>query len=144
MKNFPKNTLLLHIVWVEFWHIVSPAKTQMLSELLRYQHPFGGHNAAAFLRYAFPKLLVMKDLAPYSNSVAYSRNIIPPCRWLNVVTTGGGSPFMANANDGVVSVKSQRCVKPTDELLLATNHFEVVQHSTVINAINSIVKGTVL
>jgi pimeloyl-ACP methyl ester carboxylesterase len=106
--------------------------------------PFGGHNAAAFLRYAFPKLLVMKDLAPYSNSVAYSRNIIPPCRWLNVVTTGGGSPFMANANDGVVSVKSQRCVKPTDELLLATNHFEVVQHSTVINAINSIVKGTVL
>ena len=106
--------------------------------------PFGGHNAAAFLRFAFPKLRVMKDLAPYSNSVEFSRRIIPPCRWLNVVTTGGGLPFMADANDGVVSVKSQRCVKPTDELILSTNHFEVVQHPAVINAINSVINGTLL
>lgn len=106
--------------------------------------PFGGHNAATILRFAFPKLRVMKDLMPYSNSVAFSRRIIPLCRWLNVVTTGGGLPFMANANDGVVSVKSQRCVKPTDELLLPTNHFEVVQHQTVICAINSVIDGTLL
>ena len=108
--------------------------------LITLSTPFSGCVGATFLRFAFPKLRVMKDLSPFSSSIIFARENAPSCKWMNVVTTAG-IPSFIGANDGVVSVKSQRHSAATMQYEINTNHFEVVQHPSVIGAINSFIKG---
>jgi hypothetical protein len=52
--------------------------------------------------------------------------------WCNIVTTRGQSPFMLAANDGVVTIASQRHHEDMDLIDVPYNHYEVVLADPVV------------
>jgi hypothetical protein len=60
--------------------------------------------------------------------------------WTNVVTLRGQSPFIPEANDGVVSIASQRHHSDMELVDVEYNHYEVVLSDQVIDIIKERVK----
>lgn len=87
--------------------------------------PFGGSRIAAFLQFITPGTF-MESIQPYSSLMTEVRNGPLRAPVLSVVTTGGRSPAMPEANDGVVSLQSQRALDGPRYVELPVNHFEVL------------------
>jgi hypothetical protein len=60
--------------------------------------------------------------------------------WTNVVTLRGQSPFIPTANDGVVSIESQKHHADMELVEVEYNHYEVVLSDQVIDIIKERVK----
>ena len=60
--------------------------------------------------------------------------------WTNVVTVKGQSPFMAEHNDGVVTVASQKYHADMELVEVDYNHYEVVLAEPVIKIIKERIK----
>jgi tRNA(Glu) U13 pseudouridine synthase TruD len=58
-----------------------------------------------------------------------------PRIWTNIVTVAGASPFMLEANDGVVTLESMRHRKDIRLVDVDCNHFEVVLNEHTIDVI---------
>ena len=91
--------------------------------------PYGGSSAASFLKFLKPSSKMFKNIGRYD---AFMRSFSAKpltCRVRGLVTTGGGAEWIAEENDGVVSVGSQLHFEK-DPLWSGTkldfNHFEVL------------------
>jgi hypothetical protein len=70
--------------------------------------------------------------------MSHTKNIRLPCDWTNLVTTQGASPFITEANDGVVTRSSMRHHSDRMNLIdVPHNHYEVLLSDITVNIIRS-------
>ena len=97
--------------------------------------PYGGSEQADYAKYFLPFSRLMKDIGTMSSPMIDARSLPAPPRWTQVVTTQGQSPWIKEANDGVVTLQSMRYRKDFELVELPVNHYEVVLSSRVVELI---------
>lgn len=97
--------------------------------------PYGGSNAADYAKYFAPFSRLLKEIGPRSKPMIMTRKISVLHPWCNVVSTRGNSPWMLSANDGVVTVDSQKHRPDMEHVEIHTNHYEVVINPETVNII---------
>lgn len=88
--------------------------------------PYGGSEAAEMVACLLPFSQVIKDIRPRSAPIIAGREIQLSVPWTNLVSTGGSSPFMLAANDGIVTLGSMRHRSDIQLVDIDCNHFEIV------------------
>ena len=101
--------------------------------------PFGGSGLADWAKLMYPWHKLFKDVGYRSKPIVESKKIAATIktRWLQIVTTKGNVPWIPADNDGVVTVKSQRCIDTMPQVDLFSNHYEVLIHPTTIEIIRA-------
>jgi len=97
--------------------------------------PYGGAEVADYAQYFLPFSRLMRDIGPSSWVMKQSRNIKIQHPWTNIVTVKGQSPFMHEANDGVVTIVSQKHHADMELVEVDYNHYEVVLSDVVVKLI---------
>jgi pimeloyl-ACP methyl ester carboxylesterase len=97
--------------------------------------PYGGAEVAEFAKFFLPFSRLMRDIGPSSWAMKEARNIKIQHPWTNVVTVKGQSPFMAEANDGVVTIASMKHHADMELVEVDYNHYEVVLSDQIVNII---------
>ncbi len=110
-----------------------------VESLVSISTPFGGSSVASKLRWFYPGFKVLKDIAPGSSIMKEVEGAKPRCPFLSIVSIGGHLPFIADENDGVVTIKSQRAIKCTKRVDVMANHFEAVQDPKTVEEIRKFV-----
>ena len=102
--------------------------------------PYGGAEVADFAQFFLPFSRLMRDIGPSSWAMKQAKQIKIQHPWTNVVTLRGQSPFIPTANDGVVSIESQKHHDDMELVEVEYNHYEVVLSDQVIDIIKERVK----
>ena len=102
--------------------------------------PYGGAEVAEFAKFFLPFSRLMRDIGPSSWAMKQAKQIKIQHPWTNVVTLRGQSPFIPEANDGVVSIASQRHHSDMELVEVEYNHYEVVLSDEVVKLIKERVK----
>ena len=102
--------------------------------------PYGGAEVADYVQYFLPFSRLMRDIGPSSWAMKQANKIKIQHPWTNIVTTAGKSPFMLEANDGVVTISSQRHHEDMELVEINYNHYEVVLSDEVVKLIKERVK----
>lgn len=97
--------------------------------------PYGGAEVADVVKYFLPFSRLMRDIGPSSWAMKQADKIKIQHPWTNIVTVKGQSPFMAEPNDGVVTIASQRHHADMELIDVDYNHYEVVLNDTVVDLI---------
>ena len=97
--------------------------------------PYGGAEVAEFAQYFLPFSRLMRDIGPRSWAMKQASQIKIQHPWTNVVTVKGQSPFMAEKNDGVVTIASMKHHKDMELVEVDFNHYEVVLSDVVVDII---------
>ena len=97
--------------------------------------PYGGAEVADYAQYFLPFSRLMRDIGPSSWAMRQAAKIKVQHPWTNIVTVQGRSPFIVVANDGVVSIQSQRHHADMELVDVDYNHYEVVLAEPVIDII---------
>jgi len=97
--------------------------------------PYGGAEVADFAQYFLPFSRLMRDIGPRSWAMKQASQIKIQHPWTNVVTVKGQSPFMAEKNDGVVTIASMKHHEDMELVEVDFNHYEVVLSDVVVDII---------
>lgn len=97
--------------------------------------PYSGSEQADFARYVLPFNQLMKDVGTMSQPIRDAIELPAPPNWTQVVTTVGQSPWIHEANDGVVTVKSMKSREDFELIEMPLNHYEVVISDSVVEVI---------
>jgi hypothetical protein len=97
--------------------------------------PYGGAEVADFAKFFLPFSRLMRDIGPSSWAMKQVNQIKIQHPWTNVVTVKGQSPFMAEANDGVVTIASMKHHDDMELVEVDYNHYEVVLSDTIVDII---------
>lgn len=102
--------------------------------------PYGGAEVADYAQYFLPFSRLMRDIGPSSWVMKQASRIKIQHPWTNIVTVKGQSPFMHEANDGVVTIASQKHHADMELIEVDCNHYEVVLSDIVVGLIQERVK----
>ena len=102
--------------------------------------PYGGAEVAEFAKFFLPFSRLMRDIGPSSWAMKQADKIKIQHPWTNIVTVKGQSPFMAEPNDGVVTIASQKHHKDMELVEIDYNHYEVVLSDEVVKLIKERIK----
>ena len=102
--------------------------------------PYGGAEVADYAQYFLPFSRLMRDIGPSSWAMKQAKKIKIQHPWTNIVTVKGQSPFILAANDGVVTIASQKHHEDMELIPMDYNHYEVVLADPVIDIIQERVK----
>lgn len=95
--------------------------------------PYGGAESADFAKYFLPFSRLLRDIGPASWPMRHGNTIKIQHPWTNIVTIRGSAPWIHGANDGIVTVTSQRHHAEGMELVeIDYNHYEVVLSDQVV------------
>ena len=98
--------------------------------------PYGGAENADFAKYFLPFSRLLRDIGPASWPMRHADKIKIQHPWTNIVTVRGSAPWITGANDGIVTVASQRQHAEGMELVeIDYNHYEVVLSDRVVRLI---------
>jgi pimeloyl-ACP methyl ester carboxylesterase len=97
--------------------------------------PYGGAEVAEFAKYFLPFSRLMRDIGPSSWVMRQADKIKIQHPWTNVVTVKGQSPFMVEANDGVVTIASMKHHADMELVEVDYNHYEVVLSDQIVDII---------
>lgn len=104
--------------------------------------PFGGVESASTISLMLPFNQFFQNIKPANQLLSTIRRQGSPVPMLNIVTNGGGSGLMNEANDGVVTVRSQRSIlvgPSVEHVLVGLNHFEVLLSNDILTTINEFI-----
>lgn len=104
--------------------------------------PYGGAEVAEYVKFFLPFSRLMRDIGPTSWAMKEAKEIKIQHPWTNVVTVKGQSPFMAEPNDGVVTISSQKRRKDMELIEIDYNHYEVVLSDKVVDIIKERISNT--
>lgn len=104
--------------------------------------PYGGSQAAQWIKWLLPCSQLLRDIHPHSAPILQAHRIRLQQPWTNIVTTGGHSPLMAAANDGVVTAASMRYRSDIALVDVAANHYEVVLSHHAVAVIRAALQRT--
>jgi pimeloyl-ACP methyl ester carboxylesterase len=102
--------------------------------------PYGGAEVAEFAKYFLPFSRLMRDIGPSSWAMEQASNIKIQHPWTNVVTVKGQSPFLAEPNDGVVTIRSMKHHTDMELVEVDYNHYEVVLSDQIVDIIKERIK----
>jgi pimeloyl-ACP methyl ester carboxylesterase len=102
--------------------------------------PYGGAEVAEVVKFFLPFSRLMRDIGPSSWVMKQADKIKIQHPWTNIVTVKGQSPFMAEHNDGVVTISSQKHHEDMELIEVDYNHYEVVLAEPVVKIIKERVK----
>jgi len=95
--------------------------------------PYGGCESAKLLHIVFPREQLLADISPHSWPIKRIQQFTIPKKWTTVVTTKGDNPlFLGQANDGIVTVRSQQSLDTIDQINMGFNHYEILQSTDLI------------
>jgi hypothetical protein len=77
----------------------------------------------------------MRDIGPSSWVMRQADKIKIKHPWTNIVTVKGQSPFIAEPNDGVVTISSQQHHEDMELIKIDYNHYEVMLSDKVVKII---------
>lgn len=89
--------------------------------------PYGGSEAAEFVKYLLPFNQLIRDIQPKSAPILQTRVFQIQHPWTNMVSLKGHSPLMVSPNDGVVTFDSMRYRKDMRLIDVDSNHYEITQ-----------------
>lgn len=101
--------------------------------------PYGGAESAEYAKYFLPFSKLLRDIGPTSWPMKHANTIKIRHPWKNVVTTRGDSPWIVQANDGVVTVSSMRHRSDMEFEELYINHYEVVMSSKTVDIVKKFI-----
>ena len=120
-------------------HIANAMPNQVMGAVT-LSTPYGGAEVAEFAQFFLPFSRLMRDIGPSSWVMRQADKIKIQHPWTNIVTLKGQSPFMAEHNDGVVTIASQKHHADMELVEVDYNHYEVVLAEPVIKIIKERVK----
>jgi pimeloyl-ACP methyl ester carboxylesterase len=115
-------------------HLANAIPKQVLGAVT-LSTPYGGAEVAEFAKFFLPFSRLMRDIGPSSWAMRQADRIKIQHPWTNVVTVRGQSPFMAGANDGVVTINSMKYHADMELVEVDYNHYEVVLSDQIVNII---------
>jgi pimeloyl-ACP methyl ester carboxylesterase len=115
-------------------HLANAIPKQVLGAVT-LSTPYGGAEVAEFAKFFLPFSRLMRDIGPSSWAMRQADRIKIQHPWCNVVTVRGQSPFMAGANDGVVTINSMKYHADMELVEVDYNHYEVVLSDQIVNII---------
>jgi pimeloyl-ACP methyl ester carboxylesterase len=102
--------------------------------------PYGGSEVAEVLAYMMPFNRVLQDIRPRSAPIIKSKEVALPRVWTNIVSVKGHMPWMAAANDGVVTLASMRQRNDIRLVEVDSNHYEVLLDESTVAAIRNSIR----
>ena len=121
-------------------HLANDIPKQVLGAIT-LSTPYGGAEIADVAKYFMPYSRLLRDIGPSSWAMKQAKEIEVQHPWTNVVTTQGNSPWVAQPNDGVVTIASQQHHGQDMDLIeLDYNHYEVVLSDHVVTLIQEQIK----
>ena len=115
-------------------HLANAIPKQVLGAVT-LSTPYGGAEVAEVVKYFLPFSRLMRDIGPSSWAMKQASKIKIQHPWTNVVTVKGQSPFMAEANDGVVTISSMKHHEDMELVEVDYNHYEVVLSDQIVDII---------
>lgn len=115
-------------------HLANAMPDQVLGAVT-LSTPYGGAEVAEFAKFFLPFSRLMRDIGPSSWAMRQADKIKIQHPWTNVVTVKGQSPFMAGANDGVVTINSMKYHADMELVEVDYNHYEVVLSDQIVDII---------
>jgi pimeloyl-ACP methyl ester carboxylesterase len=113
---------------------------ERVSGAITLSTPYGGAEVADYAQYFLPFSRLMRDIGPSSWAMRHADKIKIRHPWTNIVTVKGQSPFIVEPNDGVVTIRSQKCHIDMELVEVDYNHYEVVLSDEVIKIIKDRLK----
>jgi pimeloyl-ACP methyl ester carboxylesterase len=120
-------------------HLANTMPQQVLGAVT-LSTPYGGAEVAEFAKFFLPFSRLMRDIGPSSWAMKQASKIKIQHPWTNVVTVKGQSPFIAEPNDGVVTISSQKHLKDMELVEVDYNHYEVVLSDEVVRLVKERIK----
>ena len=120
-------------------HLANAIPKQVLGAVT-LSTPYGGAEVAEFAQFFLPFSRLMRDIGPSSWVMKQANKIKIQHPWTNVVTVRGQSPFMAEANDGVVTIASMKHHADMELVEVDYNHYEVVLSDQIVDIIKERIK----
>ena len=120
-------------------HLANAIPKQVLGAVT-LSTPYGGAEVAEVAKFFLPFSRLMRDIGPSSWAMKEASKIKIQHPWTNVVTVKGQSPFMAEANDGVVTISSMKHHEDMELVEVDYNHYEVVLSDQIVDIIKERIK----
>ena len=120
-------------------HLANAIPKQVLGAVT-LSTPYGGAEVADVAKYFLPFSRLMRDIGPSSWVMKQANKIKIQHPWTNVVTVRGQSPFMTEANDGVVTISSMKHHADMELVEVDYNHYEVVLSDQIVDIIKERIK----
>lgn len=113
---------------------ISPKKN--IKKVVTISSPLAGSKAATYLRWLYPNYGLFNNVAVTNPIIMAIQSIGAIVPTQCIISNGGTTPLIKEANDGVVSVASQGSLKHCKEHVnIKLNHFEVLLSSFVVQQI---------
>lgn len=125
------------VIAVSISQLLGPSKIMTVSTL---SAPFGGSEVADRMSLLMPFNTFFRNIKTSNPIFRALRAIGPVAPTLNIITTGGHSPFEPKDNDGVVTVESQEALKGAYQVHVPFTHFEVLLDQGVADTISMFMK----
>jgi pimeloyl-ACP methyl ester carboxylesterase len=135
LKFLPKNEELIligHSLGGLIAALITTRKLVNVSRLVTISAPIAGSKIAGYARWiaSIPSLNDIAPNAPVIRELISSEITVPT---LSIVSAGGGLP--GAPNDGIISVASQKAIRNAKHLEIKANHFEIMMHEQMHEAI---------
>jgi pimeloyl-ACP methyl ester carboxylesterase len=103
--------------------------------------PFGGSESADYLRWMYPHYYLFRSISTQSRIITDVKAVGAVVPTLSIVTTSGNNPLFPSANDGVVTVASQRALPKATYIEMPYNHFEILVSKETVDHIKLFLKS---
>jgi pimeloyl-ACP methyl ester carboxylesterase len=140
LKNVKDMAFVAHSLGGIYSLHIANALPENVKGAVTLSTPYGGAEVADFAQFFLPFSRLMRDIGPSSWAMKQAKKIKIQHPWTNIVTLRGQSPFIPEANDGVVSIASQRYHTDMELVEVEYNHYEVVLSDHVIDIIKERIK----
>ena len=140
LKDVQNIALVAHSLGGIYALHVANAMPDQVVGAVTLSTPYGGAEVAEFAKFFLPFSRLMRDIGPTSWAMKRADKIKIQHPWTNVVTMKGQSPFLAEANDGVVTISSMKHHKDMELVEVDYNHYEVVLSDKIIEIIQERLK----
>jgi pimeloyl-ACP methyl ester carboxylesterase len=103
--------------------------------------PFGGSESADYLKWLYPHYHLFRSISTQNRMIVDLKAAGAVVPTLSLVTTSGNNPLYPTANDGVVTVNSQRALPKASYIEMPCNHFEVLVNDNAVEHIKLFLKS---
>lgn len=112
---------------------------ETLDRTITISAPFGGSKIVEYFRWICPRYQMFEDIKTTSPIIREIKQTPINKPVLSLVTTGGGNPLLGEANDGTVTVRSQKAIRGLNYINYDLNHFEVLLSNRVVDEIENFI-----
>jgi triacylglycerol esterase/lipase EstA (alpha/beta hydrolase family) len=102
-----------------------------IKAVITLSSPLGGCEGADYLQWLFPHYHLFKNISTKNRVINDIKAVGAVVPTLNFITTSGNNPIYPEANDGVVTVNSQRALRGAKKIEAPYNHFEILLSDNV-------------